>query len=787
MTAKLESSIKLNPSKSTEEVLKHLRLEIDEIHETIKLNSYLNIKEKFQSEEAIGNTEIPSSEDTLRPLSERYFLQLPSGNNLKITSPSWGLNLKSLTLVALFCIGSFSHQLEVGALGGGIHKIEPINNVVLTASVEKVVEVATNLWKSGENDQMNELAQDFIVEEPTSFCLASSPYLTPTSNLFSMIETSTALNPSTLLADLKLDPADVTKWKGIIKKNVVKFNVKKFEDFLKLIIEMVKHEPGYAALLQLEDYQGLGPISWAAMAGKKDLIQELIGLGLDVDALSVKKGKTPFQLSIDTLEKTDSNIAFATFLETKTNLNALDQTGNTALHIGVRCFSKKTVDKLISAGVDVNAVDNQGNTPLHLACTFNQKKIVEMLLKAGAKINLPNELGINPMHIVRLKKDNTILSIFEEVGIKIVDLEIPKESSVLTFRGHVDEWLARYNPLNLFPIGIPSVWHVKYLSHSWELGGKSIANGMLVEHGGFDFRLTSNYIINSLQEFAQNYPEIAGNHLTAITDALLDTSSLFFSNRIHIENFKKGKPVIINFGVRTKGLFSGHAISVVIQGSTIMICNKGFGTKRPIEAYDIDPNEFTLEVLAEIQMLSSFSHIDQFYAAFGKGIDRSKEPGYLLTRLKSKGITPACQWLEGLLHSTTHQSMGNCAWESVETAVYASVALSFVDQGKEGRKKAYELFDSWQQFTKLKTLEEYVQQSELIPHITSESEMRSISNNLINIFKKAADIPWRLDFQKRIEDLRALAIDLQSQGFKGKSYIGEFATKIYNKIFGITP
>ncbi|MBA3816628.1 MAG: hypothetical protein H0X29_08960 [Parachlamydiaceae bacterium] len=92
-----------------------------------------------------------------------------------------------------------------------------------------------------------------------------------------------------------------------------------------------------------------------------------------------------------------------------------------------------------------------------------------------------------------------------------------------------------------------------------------------------------------------------------------------------------------------------------------------------------------------------------------------------LKELGTKGITPLCQWIEARRHETEKQSVGNCAWESVETATYAAMLPSFLPRGEEFKiyekefleragAQAFELFDSWHQFVKLKTIQANAQE-----------------------------------------------------------------------------
>lgn len=60
----------------------------------------------------------------------------------------------------------------------------------------------------------------------------------------------------------------------------------------------------------------------------------------------------------------------------------------TALHLSVRYAALSAVSILASYGADVNAVDGSGMTPLHMAAGILNKDIITSLIKDGADINM---------------------------------------------------------------------------------------------------------------------------------------------------------------------------------------------------------------------------------------------------------------------------------------------------------------------------------------------------------------------------------------------------------------
>lgn len=85
-------------------------------------------------------------------------------------------------------------------------------------------------------------------------------------------------------------------------------------------------------------------------------------------------------------KKMDRN-AVRMLLAERTDVNAAQVDGTTALHWAVHRDDLETVRMLIGAGANVKAANRYGVTALTLACTNGNVAIVELLLKAGADAN----------------------------------------------------------------------------------------------------------------------------------------------------------------------------------------------------------------------------------------------------------------------------------------------------------------------------------------------------------------------------------------------------------------
>src|SRR5262245_22509326 len=78
-----------------------------------------------------------------------------------------------------------------------------------------------------------------------------------------------------------------------------------------------------------------------------------------------------------------------TLLAQKTDVNAPQADGATALHWAVKWDDTALVDQLIRAGANVKATNRVGATPMFLAAVNGNAAIIEKLLAAGVDPNAP--------------------------------------------------------------------------------------------------------------------------------------------------------------------------------------------------------------------------------------------------------------------------------------------------------------------------------------------------------------------------------------------------------------
>lgn len=146
----------------------------------------------------------------------------------------------------------------------------------------------------------------------------------------------------------------------------------------------------------------------AAMNGNNELMQTLVGMGVDSNYKSPLDGGsvllTCCRMSVDlevikTLIGLGANVKHAD----DKGLTALHHTARSLSHKGFveRCFPQlkanidqaKTIEFLLQSGLDINVADKEGKTALHHAVEAGDTRMCETLIRFGADVNLADKNG----------------------------------------------------------------------------------------------------------------------------------------------------------------------------------------------------------------------------------------------------------------------------------------------------------------------------------------------------------------------------------------------------------
>lgn len=112
------------------------------------------------------------------------------------------------------------------------------------------------------------------------------------------------------------------------------------------------------------------PISYACAKGSVDVVNFLLHIGVDINIPGVD-GKLPIHYTCDANERLDDR----------------------------KSDCVQALKALIESKCDVNAVDNMGRTPLFLACEADDVNAVKLLIGNGCDVNIQTVCGDSPMKV----------------------------------------------------------------------------------------------------------------------------------------------------------------------------------------------------------------------------------------------------------------------------------------------------------------------------------------------------------------------------------------------------
>lgn len=90
------------------------------------------------------------------------------------------------------------------------------------------------------------------------------------------------------------------------------------------------------------------------------------------------------------------------------NINSVDKENNTALHFAAKTGNKMVVDYLSKKMSNINAINNVGDTPLIVAVKEGRLDTIIGLVNNGADVTIPDKDGITAQKLVKTKFKNAL-------------------------------------------------------------------------------------------------------------------------------------------------------------------------------------------------------------------------------------------------------------------------------------------------------------------------------------------------------------------------------------------
>lgn len=371
----------------------------------------------------------------------------------------------------------------------------------------------------------------------------------------------------------------------------------------------------------------------AAGNGNSVLISKLIEAGVDVNSIAQEEGSFT-ALHLAAFHRRPESIK--TLVDLGADINIRSESGDTPLSLAAFRGCLKSVKTLTNLGADVNAINKQQVSALALAVYFDELEIVKFLKASGANLEIMTDLGLTPTLRCMTKKYYQ---------------ECPGLFGEDSFSNQIHA--------------------AKELIHVFELETDIIVKGKALPPTGWFPDLFVDSFRDYIKNFViQNPGVIVSNEVDALI-ALLDQSIYRIGTAIihnpsilseHLEaivkDIKEGKPVLIPSGER------GHSVSVLFHGEHLVISNKGGYTRKPIELFKIDKEKVTQKTIQEIVLMGSRSIDDYKKWLIDVKSTFGADPDGLFEELAEAAYPFAP------VHIGQH-----CAWESLETNLYAMLLL----------------------------------------------------------------------------------------------------------------
>jgi len=167
-------------------------------------------------------------------------------------------------------------------------------------------------------------------------------------------------------------------------------------------------------LANRRDDEGYLLIQWAALNNKPEMVEYLVGVGVDVNAKDSNMG----QAALHWAAVNDGIEALDALVKGGAMVTQIDPSGFTCLHVAAQYGHKRFLYRLVKLyKQDVHLVDGSGRSCLHWAAYKGHPKLVELLLFLGAEVSQQDTPeSFTPLHWAALKGNLEVSNILMRQG-----------------------------------------------------------------------------------------------------------------------------------------------------------------------------------------------------------------------------------------------------------------------------------------------------------------------------------------------------------------------------------
>ena len=163
------------------------------------------------------------------------------------------------------------------------------------------------------------------------------------------------------------------------------------------IVERLLHTSVGAATLESAEENGGGPLHEAAANNNAIICQILLKAGARLDHLD-NDGCSPLVLAIQRGHRSTMDV----LLEAHASIAIIDPAAYPPLHASVKHTG--LLSHLLDLGVDINAVDNDGNTALHLAAEIGACAAIQLILERKPDLAVINKNSMTALDVIEEKR-----------------------------------------------------------------------------------------------------------------------------------------------------------------------------------------------------------------------------------------------------------------------------------------------------------------------------------------------------------------------------------------------
>jgi ankyrin repeat protein len=189
-----------------------------------------------------------------------------------------------------------------------------------------------------------------------------------------------------ILLDFNADPWARNKWKDTPLHIASQMGHAK-------IVEKLLHTSAGAATLESVEENGRRPLHKAAGQNNATICQILLKAGARLDHVD-NDGCSPLVLAIQRGHHFTVNV----LLEAYPSIATIDPAVYPLLHASVRDID--LLSRLLDWGADINAVDNDGNTALHLAAEFSACAAIQLILERKPDLAVVNQNYMTALDVI---------------------------------------------------------------------------------------------------------------------------------------------------------------------------------------------------------------------------------------------------------------------------------------------------------------------------------------------------------------------------------------------------